>query len=92
MLSKHAHKTNLSWALPDLEDVNHFLVNQNTLILLSTRLKSGLLEHWYLFHSSIDLTSRPNMCICSWLPSAKFININPAGREICFCSYLDFSK
>lgn len=90
MLSKHAHKTNLSWALPDLENVNHFSVNQTTLISL----ESGLLEHWCLFHSSIDLNSRyshhPNMCTGPpWLPPEKFININPAEREIFFCSYLD---
>lgn len=44
MLSKHAHKTNLSWALPDLEAVNHCSVSQNTLISLSARLKTGLLN------------------------------------------------
>lgn len=87
MLSKHAHKTDLSWALPDLEDVNHFSVNQNTLISLSTRCKSGLLDQCYLFHSPIDLTSRYSQC--PWLHSPKFKNINPAEKEICFSKYSD---
>lgn len=89
MLSKHAHKTNLSWTLPNLEDVDHFLVNQNTLISLSTTFKRGMTEHCYLLYSSINLISRhshdPNMSTGSpWLPLAKFININPVEQKYVF--------